>query len=186
VLEAQNGQEGLDKVNKLPPFDLILIDLVMPGLNGFSVIEQLKANPRCQQTVLIAASASAFESDRQQSLQLGCSAFIAKPIKRDLFLECLQTHLNLTWLYEYESALTSATASSVESLNPQLNSSQAANLLELTKQGDIMAICDFAKQLEHADKELAAVARYIHELAIEFKTSEIRKIAQQHLGSVVN
>jgi hypothetical protein len=44
-----------------------------------------------------------------------------------------------------------------------------------------MAICDFAKQLEHADEELAAVARYIHELAIQFKTSEIRKIAQKHL-----
>jgi len=181
VLEAEDGQEGLNEVNESEssPFDLILVDLVMPGLNGFSVIEQLKTNPHCQNAVVIAVSASAFDLDRQQSLQLGCNAFIAKPIKYNAFLECLQVHLNLTWIYESETAIVNASSSELPTT--QLTSSQAADLLELIKQGDIIAICDFAKQLEQADEELAAVARYIHELAVQFKTNEIRKIVEKQL-----
>jgi signal transduction histidine kinase/ActR/RegA family two-component response regulator len=100
LLEVANGQEGLDKAWQTPSIDLILVDLVMPDLDGFTVIQQLRQLPQCRETVFIAVSASAFETDRQHSLDLGCHDFIAKPIKFDRLLERLQVHLNLTWLYE--------------------------------------------------------------------------------------
>ncbi|OQW91867.1 MAG: hypothetical protein BWK79_15950, partial [Beggiatoa sp. IS2] len=181
TLEAENGQEGLNKVRESPSLDVIITDLVMPELSGFAVIEQLRAMPHGQKVVLIAISASAFEADCQHSLELGCNAFIAKPIKFDLLLECLRIHLNLTWLYQEDTATTNALPPELATI--VLTPVQANELLELSKQGDIMGICDFAKQLEQADEELATAARHIHELATQFKTREILKIAQNLLNA---
>jgi PAS domain S-box-containing protein len=97
VLEATNGQTGLDKAREMASIDLILIDLVLPDLDGFSVIQQLRQLPQCQHTVLITVSASAFESDRQHSIDVGGNDFLAKPINLELLLEQLGIHLNLTW-----------------------------------------------------------------------------------------
>jgi signal transduction histidine kinase/ActR/RegA family two-component response regulator len=108
LLEAANGQEGLDKAWKTVVMDLILVDLVMPDLDGFAVIQQLRQIPHCRETVLIAVSASAFETDRQKSLDLGGTDFIAKPVKFDRLLEQLRMHLNLTWLYEETTAVSTS------------------------------------------------------------------------------
>ena len=183
ALEAENGQVGLNKVRESPIFDVILVDLVMPELNGCAVIEQLKRLPQSQKSVLIAISASAFEADRQHSLELGCNAFVAKPIKFDVLLECLRVHLNLTWLYEQKPTTVTQEFSSSDLATVELTPEQANELLELTKQGDIMEICNFAEQLEQNDETLAAFARYLHELATQFKVGEIRKIAQRFSNS---
>jgi phage gp29-like protein len=114
-------------------------------------------------------------------LQLGCHAFIAKPIKFDSFLNCLQTHLNLTWLHESE-AITESPPDLTEPPAVQLTSAQLSELLELARQGDVMGIFSFAEELEQTDEKLAAFARYIHELASQFKISDIRKIAQKYLS----
>ncbi|OQW91849.1 MAG: hypothetical protein BWK79_15980 [Beggiatoa sp. IS2] len=171
VVETSNGQEALDKIYASPPFDLILADLVMPDVDGFALIRQLKVMPQCQKTVLIAVSASAFESDYQRSIELGCSAFIAKPIKFNLFLECLRVHLNLTWLYEQVTVTKSILPLVLSAV--KLTSSQAGELLRSALQGDIMGICDFTKQLEQTDEELVAFARYIRELANQFEVTKI-------------
>ncbi|OQW92132.1 MAG: hypothetical protein BWK79_15325 [Beggiatoa sp. IS2] len=184
TLEATNGQEAFDKVRENQSIDLIFIDLIMPELNGFVVIQQLRQLPYCQKTVLIAVSASAFESDRQQSIELGCNDFIAKPIKFDLLLTRLQTHLNLTYLYESTIPVLSSTKSNVfpEIPSIKLTKEQAIDLLELSKIGDIQGIIEYAENLEKLDEQLAPLSLYLIELSKNFKLKDIRKIAQQYVN----
>lgn len=178
VLEAENAQEALNKIEAGLCFDLILIDIVMPGLDGSALIEKLKILPQCQNAVLIAVSASAFDTDTQRSIEAGCRAFIAKPIKFDSFLDCLRIHLHLTWIYE-QTAAEEATAP--ELADVQLTPAQARELLELTRHGDVMGIRHFADELGATDAALAPTSRYIDLLASQLKVREVRKLADKFL-----
>ncbi|GEM_PF-4115225 len=76
VLEASKGQIGLEKAQIMPILDLILVDLIMPDLDGFSVIRQIRQLPHHQNTRLIVVSGSAFEMDRQKSAEVGGNDFL--------------------------------------------------------------------------------------------------------------
>jgi PAS domain S-box-containing protein len=176
VLAAANGQEGLNQAQKAHFIDLILIDLLMPEVDGFTVIQQLRQIPQCRETVLIAVSASAFAEDHQKSVELGCHDFIAKPIKFDLFFERLQIHLNLTWIYE-SVTFTNLKETSSLTLPVDLTPGQVTELVKLTESGDIQGILDYAEELEQVEK-LTAFARYLHKLARHFNLEEIRKLIE--------
>ncbi|OQW91663.1 MAG: hypothetical protein BWK79_16360 [Beggiatoa sp. IS2] len=181
TIEATNGQEALNLVREIQSIDLILIDLIMPKLDGFEVIQQLRQISHCQKTVIIAVSASAFESDRQRSLELGCNDFIAKPVKFDFLLEQLRTHLNLTWVHEPTSHIFAKKELAFEVPVVKLTIHQATGLLELSKKGDIQGIVEYAEELEKMDENLTLFAHHISQLAKGFRLREIRKIAQQHI-----
>ncbi|NJP10693.1 MAG: response regulator [Leptolyngbyaceae cyanobacterium RU_5_1] len=89
IVEAENGQQGLVKAAEFEP-DVIFMDLVMPVMDGFEATRQLRRSPDFQNTVIIAASASAFEHDQQTSLNVGCNAFLSKPIRYKQLLATLE------------------------------------------------------------------------------------------------
>lgn len=64
------------------------------------MIQKLRATPALAGLVIIASSASAFESDQRRSLSAGADAFVAKPLQMDELLHKIQRHLELTWRYE--------------------------------------------------------------------------------------
>ncbi|HEY9597247.1 MAG TPA: PAS domain S-box protein, partial [Cyanophyceae cyanobacterium] len=97
VVEATDGYDCLRKAKEFQP-DVVLMDLFMPRLDGFETTQQLRQSTEFRDLVVIAASASAFEQDRQRSLASGCNDFIAKPIQSSSLLECLQQYLGLEWL----------------------------------------------------------------------------------------
>ncbi len=182
TLEAVDGQDGLNKAQEIPSIDLILIDLVMPVLDGFAVIQQVRQIPHCQTTVLIAVSASAFETDRQKTLDLGCQDFIAKPVKFEEFLERLRIDLNLTW--RYDQTITVSTSSEVSILPievppVELTSTQVTDLLHLARSGDVGGVMDYTEGLAKVDEALANFARYIHQLAEQFEIGKICEILEK-------
>ncbi|MEP0871906.1 AAA family ATPase [Trichocoleus desertorum AS-A10] len=99
VLEETNGREGLRKAYEFEP-DVILMDLVMPGMDGFEATRQIRLSPVLQHIVVIATSASIFAMDRQQSQEVGCNDFLPKPIREAELLERLSHHIKLEWIYE--------------------------------------------------------------------------------------
>ncbi|AFZ19609.1 PAS domain S-box protein [Allocoleopsis franciscana] len=99
VLEARNGQEGLNQALQHKP-DVILLDMVMPGMDGFEVVKQLRELPNLERVVVIAMSASAFDNDQEKSLTAGCDGFISKPVQVGKLLGQLRHHLGLEWVYE--------------------------------------------------------------------------------------
>jgi CheY-like chemotaxis protein len=81
---ASDGQEAVDKASTEHP-DLILMDLKMPRMGGLEATRQMKA--KLPDMPIIALTANAFDSDRQQAMDAGCNAFLAKPVSA---AECLK------------------------------------------------------------------------------------------------
>jgi CheY-like chemotaxis protein len=80
VVEASDGIEALRNARELKP-DLIILDLHMPGLDGFGVIEEIRRDPDLAATPVMALTASAMQGDRERALIAGFTAYIAKPIQ---------------------------------------------------------------------------------------------------------
>ena len=79
VAEASDGVEALRSARELRP-DLIILDLHMPGLDGFGVIEEIRRDLELAATPVMALTASAMQGDRERALSVGFTAYIAKPI----------------------------------------------------------------------------------------------------------
>jgi two-component system, cell cycle response regulator DivK len=79
VVDAPNGQEGLKAASQLQP-DLILLDIRLPGLDGFAVLERLRSNPSTASIPVAALTAQAMVGDRDQAMAAGFNAYIPKPI----------------------------------------------------------------------------------------------------------
>jgi two-component system, cell cycle response regulator DivK len=79
VFEASNGLEAVKQAHQLSP-DLIILDIHMPGLDGFGVIEQLRREDHFAATPIIALTASAMTGDRERAMAAGFTGYITKPI----------------------------------------------------------------------------------------------------------
>ena len=84
VIEAANGPEALSQAREHSP-DLIVLDLHMPALDGFGVLQELKHDPHFANTPIIALTASAMHGDREKALAAGFTRYIAKPISLKAF-----------------------------------------------------------------------------------------------------
>jgi len=78
VETATNGQEALDQARTLGP-DLILMDLSLPGIDGWEATRILKSDPATKHLLIVALSAHALAADAEGARKAGCDGFIAKP-----------------------------------------------------------------------------------------------------------
>lgn len=81
VLLAKNGQDGIKIAERERP-DVILLDILLPDMNGFEVCEHLRSIPRLKKIPILGISASAMDGDRRRSLSYGFDGFLAKPASR--------------------------------------------------------------------------------------------------------
>jgi len=79
VFEASNGIEALEMAHQVRP-DLIILDLHMPGLDGFGVIKELRLDSSFAKTPVIALTASAMQGDRARAAAAGFTGYITKPV----------------------------------------------------------------------------------------------------------
>ncbi|MDM8564930.1 ATP-binding protein [Candidatus Halobeggiatoa sp. HSG11] len=148
VESANDGCEGLEKAINWQP-DVIITDLVMPKMDGFELIRQLRQSKELKEKVIIASSASAYDEDKNRSLAIGCNAFLSKPIQVKTLLEQLQQYLNLTWIYENTNKEIANENHDVKIILPPLaeldklyNLSRSGNIHELEKQAAILLKSD--------------------------------------------
>jgi DNA-binding response OmpR family regulator len=92
VLTASDGQEGLQKAQTAQP-DLLILDLMLPKLNGYEVCSMLKGDARFQKTPIILFSAKAQEKDEKLGLECGANAYVTKPFKAETLLEQIRALL---------------------------------------------------------------------------------------------
>jgi signal transduction histidine kinase len=97
VLVAQDGMSAIDKVNYAPPH-LILLDIMMPGIDGFETCRRLKANPDTQEIPIIFTSALADTVDKVKGLSLGAVDYITKPFQQEEVLARVRLHLKLYFI----------------------------------------------------------------------------------------
>lgn len=79
VLEAENGEEALEKILGEKP-DIVLLDIQLPILDGYQVLQRVRSSPECRNLPVIALTAFAMQKDREKALALGFDAYITKPI----------------------------------------------------------------------------------------------------------
>lgn len=93
VIEASNGAEAVEIARASEP-QLILLDLLMPALDGFGVVQKLRSDHRFALTPIVALTASAMHGDREKALAAGFSGYITKPIRLTSLREEVERLLN--------------------------------------------------------------------------------------------
>ncbi|MCP4361241.1 MAG: response regulator, partial [Chloroflexi bacterium] len=164
---------------------LILMDLVMPNMNGLEATRTLRQLPDLQTVPIIAVSAKAFAADRQEATAVGCNAFLAKPIDvHDLFA-LLQTYLTLEWTYA------GVDAADPEATTPRLDAplvippqETLTNLYDLALQGNLRAIEKKALELQQTDACYEPFTYQLLQLAEIFEVMKIKELIAQYLSEV--
>jgi PAS domain S-box-containing protein len=99
VLVAQDGESAIQKVEYARP-DLILLDVMMPGIDGFETCRRLKANPSTQEIPVIFMSALSETVDKVKGFNLGGVDYITKPVQQEEVKARVKTHLTIRNLYK--------------------------------------------------------------------------------------
>ncbi|MBP5988090.1 MAG: two-component system response regulator [Azonexus sp.] len=95
VKEASSGQQALDMLQSAPRPDLILLDIMMPVMDGYEVCRRLKADPVTTNIPVIFLTANVSSDDEEKGFELGAVDYITKPIKQRVVLARIRTHLQL-------------------------------------------------------------------------------------------
>ena len=82
-LEASSGQTGMEILNSDPDIDIVILDLIMPNMNGLEVLKAIGKAPNISLKHLIVASASAGEDNRAEASELGATGFLSKALAVD-------------------------------------------------------------------------------------------------------
>ncbi len=88
VVEARNGREAIDQAQAHHP-DLILLDMSLPEIDGWTVARTLRQLPEFRSTFIVALTAHAMQGDREKTLEAGCDEFMTKPIDVPTFLPAI-------------------------------------------------------------------------------------------------
>ncbi|BAY98143.1 integral membrane sensor hybrid histidine kinase [Tolypothrix tenuis PCC 7101] len=177
VAEAVNGQEGWLKVWEFQP-DIVLTDLLMPEIDGFTLIQRIRKSETFKDIVIIVSSASVFESDQHRSIEVGGNDFLPKPIQATTLLQKLQQHLHLEWLYEEQKNVHQLEVDCTELIAPPI--AELETLCKLVMKGNFKGIIKQAALIEQMDKKYIPFAKKLHELATGYQDQDILALIQSY------
>jgi CheY-like chemotaxis protein len=95
VITAIDGKEALKALEEQPNTDVILLDMMMPNMDGYETAQRIRKNPKLKKLPVIAVTAKAMTGDREKCITAGASDYITKPIDIDQLLSLLRV-----WLYD--------------------------------------------------------------------------------------
>ena len=94
IVKAASGEEALAITrDEKAPLDLILMDIHLPGMDGLSVVREMKSDARTQRIPILALTAHAMRGDKDRFLEAGCDGYISKPIDVKTFLSSIESYL---------------------------------------------------------------------------------------------
>lgn len=94
VLEAEDGQCALELLAREQPPELILLDVMMPGLNGWQVFQRLRQDPRWARIPVVMLTALAQRSDVERAVELGVDGYLTKPFEPADLIHTMEETLN--------------------------------------------------------------------------------------------
>lgn len=177
IVEAVDGRDALVKVGVTHP-QLILLDLVMPGLDGFEVTRQIRQQYGAQEVKIIAVSASAYEQTRQKSYECGCNEFIAKPLRMKELFDKIQHLLPITWTYE-ETTETPQLDEALPFLFPQKD--VLMMLFDLASRGHLRKIMRALDELEQTSPQFLQFTRELRQFAKNFQMDQMCRYLEQFI-----
>ena len=93
VESAVNGEEGISKAKSVRP-DLVLLDIMMPGIDGWETLTRLKRDPETSSVPVIILTAREHSRDHQKSTEMGAADYFRKPFEPDELIELIQKHIS--------------------------------------------------------------------------------------------
>jgi CheY-like chemotaxis protein len=159
VREAVNGQEAIALWESWHPH-LIWMDMRMPVMDGYDATRHIKAQPKGEDTVIIALTASAFEEERTVALSAGCDDFVRKPLQETVIFEKMAQYLGVSYVYEQSIQSSSRYQGTTQSvLTPEalaaMPAEWVAQLNEAATQVDGELISQLIAQIPQEKVELA-------------------------------
>lgn len=95
VIVGKNGKEGISQLEKHPNIDLVLMDIMMPEMDGYEAMRIIRKEKKWKNLPIIALTAKAMKEDRQKSLDAGANEYLSKPVEQDKLISLLRV-----WLYK--------------------------------------------------------------------------------------
>ena len=92
VVSSADGPSGIEEAARLRP-DIILLDIQLPGLDGYAVARALRQNPALDAIPIVAVTSYAMPGDREKALEAGCTGYLEKPIDPDTFVDSIEHFL---------------------------------------------------------------------------------------------
>jgi two-component system sensor histidine kinase/response regulator len=178
IAEAVNGKDALKKAKEYH-LDLILMDLVMPVMDGFEATHQIRNTPELKDVIILGVSASAFESTKQESLEAGCHDFITKPIHLENLLEKFRIYLHLEWIFEQSMSTTESPTERTAFVLPPTDKLLA--LQNAARIGDILEIRSQIDLLEQNNSAFRPFTTKIRELTRNFQIRQLRHLLETYL-----
>ena len=100
VISCETGREAIRNVEEDGDLDMVLMDIMMPEMDGYETMRQIRQNPQHRLLPILALTAKAMKGDRERCLQAGASDYIAKPVNTDELLALLRI-----WLFGRKKAM---------------------------------------------------------------------------------
>jgi CheY-like chemotaxis protein len=94
VLFAESGRDGIEMLQQNPDVDLVLMDIMMPEMDGYETIQAMRSTSQFERLPIIALTAKAMKGDREKSIAAGASDYIAKPVDTEQLLSLLRVWLS--------------------------------------------------------------------------------------------
>jgi CheY-like chemotaxis protein/signal transduction histidine kinase len=94
VVTATNGRQAIDLITSTPDLSVVLMDIVLPEMDGYETMRQIRRRPELRTLPILALTAKAMKGDREKCLQAGASDYIAKPVNTEQLLSLLKVWLH--------------------------------------------------------------------------------------------
>lgn len=172
VSEAENGKEAIDTAQKIHPH-LIMMDILMPLMNGYEATKRIRRLPEISQTIIITMSASAYDSTKEECRNQMCDDFISKPIDFQALSNMLEKHLKIKLTYEKTEEEIAE-----EVIPPPLE--ELEKLHNLVLKGDIRQIGIMAKKIESLGAQYIPFARKLQLFVKSFNDLAIQDFIEKY------
>jgi CheY-like chemotaxis protein len=94
VLTAGTGREAIATLESTPDIAIVLMDIMMPEMDGYETMQVIRENPLFRRLPIVALTAKAMKGDREKCLEAGASEYLAKPVNTDQLLSALRMWLH--------------------------------------------------------------------------------------------
>ena len=94
VLTATTGHEAIDRITNTPDLAIVLMDIMMPEMDGYETMGVIREDPAYRRLPIIALTAKAMKGDREKCLEAGASDYLAKPVNTEQLLSALRIWLH--------------------------------------------------------------------------------------------
>ncbi len=182
LASVNNGQQCLEEINKFAP-DVVLLDIMMPGIDGYETCQRLKADPKYEHTQIMLVSAKSSIESRLRGYEVGADDYVVRPFDHDEFLAKVEVHIRL------EDALTKLAEmhKQISEQNVKLESLVDERTAEIVETRDLVVFA-LARLAESRDPEtgqhLERMQRYSAILARHFEDGQSEQIDDRFMENL--